>query len=92
MEEGANMIENVSAFNRYIVDLQKMDEVYKLEDKVVMLLTSLPPSYKHFHVTLMLGKGTSKYEAVKQDILNYDKMLQHAGDSFQGEGLVARTR
>ncbi|KAI5338940.1 PREDICTED: Retrovirus-related Pol poly from transposon [Prunus dulcis] len=55
MEEGANMMERVSALNRCIVDLQGMDEVYKSEDKAMMLLTSLPLSYKHFRTTLMLG-------------------------------------
>ncbi|CAL8134651.1 unnamed protein product [Prunus armeniaca] len=64
---------------------------YKSEDKAVMLLTSLPPSYKQFCMTLMFDKGTLKYEAVMQDILTHDRMLQRFGDSPQGEGLVART-
>lgn len=38
MEKGANMMEHLSTFNRCIADLQRMDETYKTEDKVMMLL------------------------------------------------------
>ncbi|CAL9011708.1 unnamed protein product [Prunus brigantina] len=92
MKKGTNMMELVSAFNRCIANLQRMDGVYKSEDKAVMLLTPLPSSYKHFRTTLMFDKGTLKNEVVMQDILTHDRMLQRFGDSPQGEGLVARTR
>ena len=85
------MMEHVSAFNRCIANLQRMDEVYKSEDKAVMLLASLPPSYKHFRTTLMFGKGTLKYEEIVQDILTHDRMLQRSEEGSQSEGLVART-
>ncbi|CAL2229054.1 unnamed protein product [Prunus armeniaca] len=64
MEAGTSMMEHVSTFNRCIADLKRMDEVYKSEDKFVMLLTSLPPSYKHLCVALMFGDGTLKFEEV----------------------------
>ncbi|CAL2277159.1 unnamed protein product [Prunus armeniaca] len=91
IEVCASVMEHVSAFNRCITDLQQMDEVYKLKDKVVMLLTSLPPSYKYFRMKLMFGKGTLKYEYVMQDILMHDKMVQRSGGASQGEGLVAKS-
>lgn len=64
MEEGASLMEHVSTFNRCIANLQRMDEVYKLEDKAVIFLTFLPLSYKHFRMTLMFSKGTLKYKDV----------------------------
>ncbi|CAL2248670.1 unnamed protein product [Prunus armeniaca] len=91
MEEGIKMIEHVSTFNRYIANLQRLDEVYKSEDKAVMLLTSLPLSYKHFCTTLMLSKRTLKYEEVMQDILTHHQMVQHFEESYQSEGFVAKT-
>ncbi|VVA32348.1 PREDICTED: Retrovirus-related Pol poly from transposon [Prunus dulcis] len=91
MEEGASLMEHVSTFNRCIANLQRMDKVYKSEDKVVIFLTFLSLSYKHFRMTLMFGKGTLKYKDVMQDILMHDIIVQHSGDSSQGEGLVART-
>ncbi|CAL9029245.1 unnamed protein product [Prunus brigantina] len=91
MEECASMMEHVSTFNKCIADLQRMDEVYKSEDKVVIFLTFLPLSYKHFRMTLMFGKGTLKYEDVMQNILTYHRIVPCSGDGSQGEGLVART-
>ncbi|CAL2259129.1 unnamed protein product [Prunus armeniaca] len=90
MEEGVSMMEHVSTFNRCITDLQRMDEVYKLEDKAVIFLTFLPLSYKHFRMPLMFGKGTLKYEDVMQDILTHHRIVPRFGDGSQGEGLVAR--
>ncbi|KAI5334778.1 hypothetical protein L3X38_024911 [Prunus dulcis] len=92
MEEGANMMEHVSAFNKCIVDLQRTYEVHKLEDKAVMLLTCLPSSYKHFCMRLIFSKGPLKYETVMQDILMHDMMLQCFGDGSRSKGLVARTK
>lgn len=92
IEEGASMMEHVSVFNRCIVDLQRLDEIYKSEHNFVMLLTSMPPSYKHFHMTLMLDKGTLKYEEVMKDILMHHRMVQCSGDSSQGEGLMEKDR
>lgn len=56
----------------------------------MMLLTSLPPSYKHFRTMLMFGKGTLKFEDVGQDVLAHHKMVQCLGECFQNEGLVAK--
>ncbi|CAL8990912.1 unnamed protein product, partial [Prunus brigantina] len=66
------------------------DEVYKSKDKAMMLLTSLPPSYKYFRMTLMFGKGTLKYEEVMQDILMHHRIVQCLRDVSQDEGLVGK--
>ncbi|CAL9005189.1 unnamed protein product, partial [Prunus brigantina] len=62
-----------------------------MEDKALMLLTSLPPSYKHFWTTLMFGKVTLDFEYVVQDIMSHQRMNQRSGENSQGEGLVAKT-
>ncbi|VVA16596.1 PREDICTED: Retrovirus-related Pol poly from transposon [Prunus dulcis] len=56
MKEGANLMEHLSSFNRCVNDLQRMEVIYSTEDKALMLLTSLHPSYKHFRTTLMFEK------------------------------------
>lgn len=91
MEERIKMIEHVSTFNRYIANLQMLDKVYKSEHKAVMLLTCLPLSYMHLCTTLMFSKRTMKYEEVMQDILTHHQMVQHFEESYQSEGLVAKT-
>ncbi|CAL8120254.1 unnamed protein product [Prunus armeniaca] len=90
MEEVANMMEHISTFNRCITELQKMDEIYKMEDKAMMLLTSLPSSYKHFRTTLMFCKSTLNFEEVVQDILTYHRMTIRSGEGSQDEGLVEK--
>ncbi|KAI5352416.1 hypothetical protein L3X38_005307 [Prunus dulcis] len=90
IEKDANMMKHLSSFNRCIADLQRLDEVYKSEDKDVMLLTSVPQSYKHFCTTLMFGKRTLKYEEVMEEILTHHRMVQCSEECSQSEGLVAR--
>lgn len=85
------MMEHVNTFNKCIADLQRMDEVYKSEDNVVIFLIFLPLSYKHFRMTLMFGKGTLKYEDVMQNILTHHRIVPCYGDASQGEGLMVRT-
>ncbi|CAL2228535.1 unnamed protein product [Prunus armeniaca] len=76
---------------RCVADLQRMGVNYSMEDKALMLLTSLPSSYKHFRTTLMFGKVTLDFESVVQDIMSHHRMTQHSGENSQGEGLVAKT-
>ena len=53
MEEG-NPIENhLDKFNYIIFDLEGLDVKIKDEDKVILLVVSLPPSYKHFKEILL---------------------------------------
>lgn len=92
IKKGSNMMEHLSTFNRRIAYLQRSDEVYKSKDKAVILLTSVPPSYKHFCTTLMFGKRTLKYEEVMPDILTHHRMVQHFEEGSQSEGLMASTR
>ncbi|CAL2259247.1 unnamed protein product [Prunus armeniaca] len=66
-----------------------MEVFYNTEDKALMLLTSLPPSYKHFQTALMLGKSSLNFEEVVQDIMMHHVITQHSGDTSQDEGLVA---
>ncbi|VVA26078.1 PREDICTED: Retrovirus-related Pol poly from [Prunus dulcis] len=90
IEKDANMMKHLNSFNRCIADLQRLDEVYKSEDKAVMLLTSVPQSYKHLCTTLMFGKRTLKYEEVMEEILTHHRMVQCSEECSQSEGLVAR--
>ncbi|CAL9005296.1 unnamed protein product [Prunus brigantina] len=82
------------AIKNYITDemlINRMEVNSSMEDKALMLLTSLPPSYKHFWTTLMFGKVTLDFEYVVQDIMSHQRMNQRSGENSQGEGLVAKT-
>lgn len=91
MEEGSNLMEYLSSFNRCVNDLQRMEVIYSTEDKA-LFLTSLHPSYKHFQTTLMFEKITLDFEFVVHYIMTLHRMTQRSGESSQGEGLFAKTR
>ncbi|KAL6286641.1 hypothetical protein ACE6H2_011031 [Prunus campanulata] len=89
MEEEGNLMEHLSSFNRCVADLQRMEVNYSTEDKALMFLTSLPPSYKHFRTTLMFGKSTLNFEEVVQDVMAHHRMSQRSEENSQDVGLFA---
>ena len=76
MEEEGNLIEHLTNFNRSVANLQRMEVLYDTEDKAFMFLTSLPPSNKHFRMTLMFRKSTLNFEEVVQDVMTHHRMSQ----------------
>jgi len=64
MEEGDDIMEHLNIFNRCINDLLRVEVKYEEEDKALLLLRSLPLSFKHFRTALMFGKETHWFEEV----------------------------
>ena len=63
----------------------KIDE----EDRAILLLCSLPPSYEHLITTLTYGKETIKLEDVTAALLSYDmRKRNNAEEVAHGEGLL----
>ena len=56
MKEGAPIHEHLSVFNTIISDLLCVDQKLQKDDKALLLLTSLPPSYEHLVTTILYGK------------------------------------
>ncbi|PKI52746.1 hypothetical protein CRG98_026867 [Punica granatum] len=77
--------------------LQENAEV-KIDDKhqALLLLYSLPPSYKTFEETPIYGRDNLTFEDVKGSLLSKDKLDNELGSSTgpyeQASGLVARGR
>src|SRR4051812_33225793 len=90
MEEGEDRMEHLNVFNRCISDLLRVKVKYEEEDKALLLLRSLPTSFKHFRTTLMFGKETLRFEEVVQDIISYVKMNKSSGVNMKSEGLLAK--
>ncbi|CAL9016319.1 unnamed protein product [Prunus brigantina] len=78
MEEGGNIMEHLSSFNRCVTDLQRMEVNYSTEDKALMFLTFLPSSYKYLRTTFMFGKITLDFESMVQDIMSNHRMTQRS--------------
>ena len=56
MQEGLNLAQHVNIFNQIITYLIRVDVKIEDEDKAIILLCSLPPSYKHLVTTLTYEK------------------------------------
>ena len=57
MEEGTDVREHLSVFNRLISDLLRVDAKFDDEDKSLLLLKSLPNSFEHFVTTPHVWKN-----------------------------------
>lgn len=81
--EGGDIEDHICRFQNCIANLQKVEETYKYDDMAIILLRSLPSSFKHFRTTLMFGKESLKLEDVIQALQSYAK-LDDITESSQG--------
>lgn len=70
MQEGGNLQEHFNAFNGLLSQLHVVGSKVEEEDKALLLLTSLPSSYKHMVTTLLYGKDTVGLEEVTSALLS----------------------
>ena len=64
MQEGSDLVEHLNIFNQLVADLAHREVTVDDEDKAIILLCSLPPSYEHVVTTLTYGKETIKIEDI----------------------------
>ena len=90
MAEGTPVQKHLNEFNSILVDLENMDTKIEDEDKAILLIVSLPPSYKHFkEIMLYSNSNTISFEDVKSNLLSKEKFdLDIHAES--AEGLVLR--
>ncbi|KAL5805697.1 hypothetical protein ACOSQ4_028430 [Xanthoceras sorbifolium] len=95
MAEGASIKSHIDEFSTVLMDLENMEISYDDEDQALMLLRSLPPSYKHFRDTLIYSRQTLKLEDVKAALFSkelIDKELGTSRNDSPAEGLLVRGR
>jgi hypothetical protein len=64
MQEGSDLVEHLNVFSQMVADLARREVTVDDEDKTIILLCSLPPSYEHVVTTLTYGKETIKIEDI----------------------------
>uniref|UniRef100_A0A2N9IB18 CCHC-type domain-containing protein n=1 Tax=Fagus sylvatica TaxID=28930 RepID=A0A2N9IB18_FAGSY len=69
---------------------QKLYGLKMIEDKTMMLLTSLPASYEHLVTTLLYGKETLELEEVSGALLDHYQRKHKDSAESSGEGLVVK--
>ncbi|KAL5854087.1 hypothetical protein ACOSQ4_003889 [Xanthoceras sorbifolium] len=81
MAEGASIKSHIDEFSTILMDLENMEISYDDEDQALMLLRSLPPSYKHFRDTLIYSRQTLKLEDVKAALFSKELIDKELGTS-----------
>ncbi|MBA0881427.1 hypothetical protein Goshw_014369 [Gossypium schwendimanii] len=94
MNEGELLKDHISQFITFSNDLKNVKVQIDDEDQAMLLLCSLPSSYKSIHIreTLIYGKDKISFEDVNGHLLSRDKLNNEFGlDSKadrQASGLV----
>jgi hypothetical protein len=88
------MNEHLNDFNKMIADLKNLDVEIDDEDKVLLLLNSLPDTYEHLVTTLLYGKENIKFIDVSNALVNnkYRKKDQIVHKESTSEALTVRGR
>ncbi|PHT53674.1 hypothetical protein CQW23_08136 [Capsicum baccatum] len=93
MSEGTPIQSHLGEFNSIIIDLENLDVEIDDEDKAVLLIVSLPPSYRHFKEIMLYGNNvTLSFDDVKSNLLSKEKFDTQIHSESSGEGLVVRGR
>ncbi|KAG8502380.1 hypothetical protein CXB51_000443 [Gossypium anomalum] len=74
MNEGELLRDHISQFITLLNDLKNVEVHIDDEDQAMLLLCSLPPSYKSFRETLIYGRDKLSFEDVKGHLLSRDKL------------------
>jgi len=92
MAKGTPVQKHLNDFNSIIVELESLDVKVEDEDKAILLVVSLPPSYKHFKgIMLYSNSDTISFEDVKSNLLSKEK-FDHDIHTDATMCLVVRSR
>ncbi|GKE37122.1 hypothetical protein Tco_1460527 [Tanacetum coccineum] len=90
MKPGTSVQDHLDGFNTILIDLENLDVDIDDEDKAVLLVISLPASYKHFKEIILYGnRETLSFDNVKFAMLS-KQMYDDDVEPESAEGLVAR--
>ena len=86
MGEGTPVKNHLNVFNSIIIDLKSLDVKIEDEEKALLLVVSLPASYKNLkEIFLYSNNDTLYFEDVKANLLSTEKFdLEVRGENFEG--------
>ncbi|MFQ6665302.1 hypothetical protein Gotur_032072, partial [Gossypium turneri] len=85
MNEGELLRDHISQFITLLNDLKNIKVHIDNEDQAMLLLYSLPPSYKSFKETLIYGRDKLSFEDAKGHLLSRDKLDNEFGLDSKAE-------
>ncbi|XP_020262570.1 uncharacterized protein LOC109838550 [Asparagus officinalis] len=89
MEEGTAIQDHINAFNQLVCQLMNIDEEIKEEEHALLLLSSLPKSYKPLVQMIITGKQTLKFDDVTTLLRENEIMMGKKSVSNGGESALA---
>nr|GEW53899.1 retrovirus-related Pol polyprotein from transposon TNT 1-94 [Tanacetum cinerariifolium] len=90
--QSTSVQDHLDEFNTILIDLENLDVDIDDEDKSILLVISLPTSYKHFKEIVLYGNHeTLSFDDVKSALLSKQKYDDDV-EPESGEGMVARGR
>ncbi|KAK2987579.1 hypothetical protein RJ640_027880 [Escallonia rubra] len=90
MDEGSDLGDQISEFNRLMSQLSSIDVKLEEEDHAILLLSSLPKSYETLKTTLLIEKETLLVDDVMLALMDSSR-INGTSSSSQGEGLVVKS-
>ena len=73
MPKNIDVLQHLSEFKSLISQLLQFQVTFDDEDKVILLLASLPSSYENLMTTLLYGNDTLKFEQMLGSLLSNNK-------------------
>jgi len=92
MNEGTTVSDHLNFFNKVINELLPVDVKIDVEDKALIVLSSLPESYDHIVTNMLYGKKTLILDEVTSTLLSNEIRKRPNQDKQTGSGLVATGR
>jgi hypothetical protein len=93
MKEGIKIVNHLNIFNTLICQLTSMDVKYKDEDKVIMILCSLPESWDHLVTSMwFITTDTIDYDIVVGALLIEEMRRRSSKETSTAEAMVVRVR
>ncbi|GKV36238.1 hypothetical protein SLEP1_g44387 [Rubroshorea leprosula] len=88
MAEGTNIHKHLSDFNMMVTQVVNAGDILEEEEKGLLLLASLPKSYKSLVQSMLVGKTTLVMKYVTSMLLENDKFLGEDDGANQTNALV----
>nr|GEY75957.1 retrovirus-related Pol polyprotein from transposon TNT 1-94 [Tanacetum cinerariifolium] len=92
MSAGQKISKHIDEFSKIVLDLANIKVKFEDEDLALLLLTSLPVSYKHFVDTLIYGREALTLKDVMATLNSKEIKEKSKAKGDNGEGLYVRGR
>nr|GEV19280.1 retrovirus-related Pol polyprotein from transposon TNT 1-94 [Tanacetum cinerariifolium] len=88
LEEESNLHDHINSFNQLVCQLANVDDAIKDEEQALLMMSSLPKSYKPFVQTILTGRTTLTFEDVLKALRDNERMTGNDSSSGSDNLLV----